>query len=73
MIFRFLRRAGRFLACERAVSALEYAVLAGVVIAGVGAAIVTFTGNLSDAITDLGSTVQGAAGTTTQPNLAPGP
>ena len=48
MLIPFMRRCGRFLRCERAVSALEYAVLAGVVIAGVGAAIAAFTGNISD-------------------------
>ena len=70
MTIRFLRRAGRFLACERAVSALEYAVLAGVVIAGVGAAIVAFTGNLTTAIGTLGTTIETGAKTATPAKLA---
>lgn len=57
MLIPFLRRCGRFLKCERAVSALEYAVLAGVVLAGVGAAIVVFTGDIADSIEDLGDEI----------------
>lgn len=53
-MFRFLRRCGRFLSCEKAVSALEYAVLAGVVLAGVGAAIVAFTGDIATSIGTIG-------------------
>ena len=57
MLIPFLRRCGRFLACKRAVSALEYAVLAGVVLAGVGAAIVTFADDIANSIEDLGDEV----------------
>ena len=71
MLFPFLRRCGRFLRCERAVSALEYAVLAGVVIAGVGAAIVTFSTNIGTAITDLGAKINTGAGTVNSATLAP--
>ena len=57
MTIAILRRCGRFLRCERAVSALEYAILAGVILSVVGAAIVTFSGNISTAITDLGGEI----------------
>ena len=65
MLIPFMRRCGRFLRSERAVSALEYAVLAGVVIAGIGAAIVTFTGDLTTAMTNVGNAVK----TTTVENV----
>ena len=70
MFIRFLRRAGRFLSCERAVSTLEYAVLAGVVLAGVGTAIVAFTGDITTAINNLGDTVSGTTAPP-PPNLTP--
>ena len=57
MLIPFMRRCGRFLRCERAVSALEYAVLAGVVIAGVGLAIVSFTGNITTAVNEIGTEI----------------
>lgn len=58
MLLPFLRRCGRFLRCERAVSALEYAVLAGVVIAGVGTAIVAFTDNIETSIANVGTKLE---------------
>lgn len=70
MLISLLRRSGRFLRCERAVSALEYAVMAGVVIAGVGAAIVAFTTDLGNAITGMGSTVSNITAPTA-PSLTP--
>ena len=57
MLIPFMRRCGRFLHCERAVSALEYAILAGVVIAGVGAAIAAFSGNIADSIENIGKAI----------------
>ena len=71
MFIRFLRRVGRFLSCERAVSALEYAVLAGVVLAGVGVAIATFSDTVSTAITTLGTQVTTGVGTVPAANLNP--
>ena len=58
MLLPILRRCGRFLRCERAVSALEYAILAGVVMAGVGTAIVIFADNIGDAIAGLGGKIE---------------
>ena len=51
------RRLRRFLKADEAVSALEYAVLVGVVVVGVGGAIFTFSGNVEEAISDIGTKV----------------
>jgi len=48
------RRFRRFLKANEAVSALEYAILVGVVAVAVGAAIVAFSGNITTAISTLG-------------------
>ena len=48
------RRFRRFLKAKEAVSALEYAILVGVVTIAVGAAIVTFSGDVKTAITNIG-------------------
>ena len=53
-----LRRCREFLFSNKAVSTLEYAILAGVVVAGVGAAIVTFSQDIATAITDLGGEIK---------------
>ena len=46
-ILRFLRR---FFRAQEAVSALEYAILVGVIVAGVGAALLVFSDNIEKAI-----------------------
>ena len=56
------RRLRRFLKADEAVSALEYAVLVGVVVVGVGGAIYAFSGNVENAIKTVGTKVQGGAG-----------
>ncbi len=71
MLISLLRRSGRFLRSERAVSALEYAVLAGVVIAGVGAAIVAFTGDIATSLTTLGTTIENTASSLDAGDLSP--
>ena len=48
----------RFLRADEAVSALEYAILVGVVAVAVGAAIVTFSGNLSDTLEAMGTEIE---------------
>ena len=53
-ILRFLRR---FLRAQEAVSALEYAILVGVVVAGVGAALLVFSDNIETAIGNIGGAV----------------
>ena len=69
MMFRFLRRFSRFLHCEKAVSALEYAVLAGVVLAGIGTAIAAFSDTVAVAIGDLGDAVTAGTGTVEEGDL----
>ena len=51
------RRLRRFLRANKAVSALEYAILVGVIAVAVGAAIVAFSGNLETAISAIGTDV----------------
>ena len=57
------RRFRRFLRANKAVSALEYAILVGVIAVAVSAAIFTFGGKISTAIGVMGTTV----GSTTTP------
>ncbi len=54
------RRLRRFLKADEAVSALEYAVLVGVVVIGVGGAITAFSDNIEAAIAEIGTNVDGA-------------
>ena len=51
------RRFRRFLRANEAVSALEYALLVGVVAVAIGAALVTFSGDIQTAITGIGDEV----------------
>ena len=51
------RRFRRFLEATRAVSAIEYALLVGLVAVAVGAAIVTFSDDVQTAITTIGDNV----------------
>ena len=52
------RRLRRFLKADEAVSALEYAVLVGVVVVGVGTAIFAFSDSVEKAIADVGTAVE---------------
>ena len=60
-ILRFLRR---FIRAREAVSALEYAILVGVIVAGVGAALVTFSDSIEGALGKIGTSVGGVAAPT---------
>ena len=51
------RRFRRFLESTRGVSAIEYALLVGLVAVAIGAAIVTFSGDVQTAITGIGDQV----------------
>ena len=51
------RRFRRFAKANEAVSALEYAILVGVVTMAVGAALVAFSEQIQDAISDIGTGV----------------
>ena len=57
-----LKRAVRYLRDTRAVSALEYAIVVGVIATVVAAALVTFGGKIKDAIEVVGGEVAEAAG-----------
>lgn len=65
------RRFRRFFRANEAVSALEYAILVGVVAVAIGAALLTFGGNIKTAITSVGTTVSGV--TTPSIPTAPAP
>ena len=52
------RRLRRFLKADEAVSALEYAVLVGVVVVGVGGAVMAFSNDVTQAIAGIGATVK---------------
>ena len=53
----FLRAVARFTRAKEGVSALEYAIVVGVVVAGVGGAVVGFTDIMSDEIDTIGTSV----------------
>ena len=52
------RRFRRFLKANEAVSALEYAILVGVIAVAIGLALVAFGGDVSDAIAAIGQEVK---------------
>ena len=52
------RRFRRFAKANEAVSALEYAILVGVVTIAVGAALLAFSGQIATAIEDIGDGVE---------------
>ena len=56
------RRFRRFLRATQAVSALEYAILVGVITVGVGGAIITFSDNIETALGTIGSGVTSTVG-----------
>jgi len=57
MLLPFMRRCGRFIRCERAVSALEYAILAAVIIGGIGTAIAAFSNSMNTSIDTLATSI----------------
>lgn len=65
------RRFRRFLRANEAVSALEYALLTGVVAVGVGAAIVAFEEDITTALEQVGGNVTTTASITGAAALAP--
>ena len=68
------RRFRRFLRANKAVSALEYAILVGVIAVAVGAAIFTFGGKIKTAIENLGTDVASTSGAgTPQTQATPSP
>ena len=61
MVKNILRFLGRFVRANKAVSALEYAILVGVIVAGVGAALATFSTDIQTALTGIGAGVSTTA------------
>ena len=66
-----LRILGRFARAQEAVSALEYTIIVGVVVAGVGGAIAAFTGDVEDVIEGIAADVKTTTDTVGTGNLAP--
>ena len=56
------RRLSRFMKADEAVSALEYAILVGVITVGVGGAIIAFSDNIEGALGTIGNGVTTTAG-----------
>ena len=54
-----LRLGRHFVRAKEAVSALEYAILVGVIVAGVAAALLVFSGNITTAVQSVGGKVSG--------------
>ena len=53
------RRLRRFLRANEAVSALEYAILVGVIAVAIGAALVTFSNSITTALNTIGTGISG--------------
>ena len=65
------RRLRRFARANEAVSALEYAILVGVIAVGIGATLLTFETEVEEAIDNIGGQIDGInvpAGTTLNPS-----
>ena len=56
-ITRYTKGFVRYLRTNRAVSALEYAILVGIIAVAISAALVTFSGNITKALTTVGNSV----------------
>ena len=66
-LFRILCR---FMRAREAVSAMEYALVVGIVVAGVGGAVWAFTGDVETAIATIGTKVEQTATTAQSGSLA---
>ena len=64
-----LRAVARFTRAKEGVSALEYAIVVGVVVAGVGGAVYAFTDTTETAIASIGTKVTAGVGTTETADL----
>ena len=66
------RRFRRYLRARKAVSALEYAILVGVIAVGIGGALLAFEDQVTEAITDIGDVVGDMPGGLAAPDLGGG-
>ena len=57
MLTRYTKKFIHYLRHTRAVSALEYALLVGIIVVAMAAAMATFTDQIENALTDIGSKV----------------
>ena len=55
-------RLGRFARAGEAVSALEYAILVGIIAVAIAGVITAFSGNIGDAIATIGGEISGLTG-----------
>ena len=60
-ITRYTKGFVRYLRNNHAVSALEYAILVGVIAVAISAALVTFSGSITTALNTIGTEVSGTA------------
>ena len=58
MLTQYTKKFVRYLRNTKAVSALEYAILVGVIAIAISAALVAFSGNVKDAMNEVGSKVK---------------
>ena len=59
---RIKKRVTRFFKASRAVSALEYAILVGVVVVAIGAALAVFTDQVTNALNAAGTSISSVPG-----------
>ena len=59
---RIKKRVTRFFKAREAVSALEYAILVGVVVVAIGAALATFQNQVTDALSAAGARISNVPG-----------
>ena len=64
------RQTRRFLRVDEAVSALEYAILVGIIAVAIGTALLAFGENIANAIDGIGTKVEGAKDTAKKPVLS---
>lgn len=65
----YTKQFAHYLRHTRAVSALEYAMLIGVIAVAISAALVTFSGNITPVLTSIGSKVGAITGSTPDTDL----
>ena len=63
-MMRIKRCVARYFAADRAVSALEYAILVGVVVVAIGAALATFQNQVTQALSAAGAKLSSVPGLT---------
>ena len=66
---RYTKQFAHYLCNTRAVSALEYAMLIGVIAVAISAALVTFSGNLTPVLTSIGGKVGAITGSAADTDL----